>query len=101
MAKEKSRAEATANSITQEQYTKLRRTMQADSHVLKLFDYLWWHDHITSIECFSVLKNTRISSTVSLLRHTYGVPIKTEMVEANGKRFGVYSMDKIIKEERA
>lgn len=95
MAKEKSRAEATANFIRRyEQYNKYRSKMQDKTHVTRLFDYLWFNDSITPMECFFKLGNTRISSTVSILRHEYGVPIRTEMVSKNGKKYGVYSLDK-------
>lgn len=90
--KRKSRAEATANPI-HEKYTTERERMQEGTHVRNLFDYLYKHEEITPMECFEKLNNTRISSTVSILRHEYGVPIVMQKRTKNGRTYGVYSID--------
>lgn len=90
--KKKGSAEASANP-KQDKYNKLRERTQAETHVRDLVDYLYRNKSITSYECFQLLNNTRISSTVSILRHDYGVPVVTDMIEKDGKRYGVYSID--------
>ena len=91
--KKKSRAEATANPI-QEKYSKARKQMQAETNVRDLFDYLYTHGTVSNYEAFEHLNNTRLSASVFSLRHTYGVPVVTQMaVSATGKRYGVYSID--------
>lgn len=90
--KKKGSAEASANP-KHNKYNKLRKHMQDGTHVSDLFDYLYKNDTITPMECFVMLDNTRISSTVSILRHDYGVPVVTNMIEKDGKRYGVYSID--------
>ena len=91
VTKQKSSAEATANP-THKQYIKLRRQMQPGTHVRDLLDYLYSNPTITSYEAFKYLNNTRVSSTVSILRHAYGVPVVANMVNKNGKRYAVYSI---------
>ena len=91
--KKKSSAEATANPI-QAKYNKLRGQMQAETHVRDVFDFLYLHGTITNYEAFEILNNTRLSSSVFQLRHTYRVPVVTQMtVSASGKRYGTYSID--------
>ena len=90
--KKKSSAEATANPI-HEKYTTLRSRMQEGTHVRNLFDYLYRNKEITPMECFDKLNNTRISSTVSILRHEYGVPIVMQKTTKNGRTYGVYWID--------
>jgi hypothetical protein len=90
--KKKGSAEASANP-KQEKYNKLRKHMQDGTHVSDLFDYLYRHDTITPMECFWALDNTRISSTVSILRHDYGVPVDMVKTTKNGRTYGVYSID--------
>lgn len=94
MTKEKSRAEATANSINQQQYNRARQKMQDGTHHARLLDYLWINGQITSFECFEKLHNTRISATVYKLRHIYGVPVNTDYITKNGYTFGVYSIER-------
>lgn len=91
MIKKKSRPKSAI--LKQEKYNRLREKTQAETHVRDLVDYLWENGCITSYECFKYLNNTRISSTVSILRHDYGVPVQMNMIERNGKRFGEYSID--------
>ena len=98
LTKKKSDAEATANLIDRDKYIMLRNQMQGGTHVARLFDYLWTHDSITPAECFDKLGNTRIGSTVSILRHRYDVPIKTKTIAKKvcGKtiRYGSYSIER-------
>ena len=86
--------------INRSDYIRIRNTMQADTHVARLFDYLWLHGKITSAECFDRLGNTRISSTVSQLRNVYDIPVKTDMASRKvcGKRveYGVYSFERCL-----
>ena len=90
--KKKGSAEASANP-KHNKYNKLRKHMQDGTHVSDLFDYLYKHDTITPMECFVMLDNTRISSTVSILRHDYGVPVDMVKTTKNGRTYGVYSID--------
>ena len=90
--KKKGDADATAN-LKRTNYTKLIGKTQDGTHVRRLLKYLYEHDAITPMECFQHLNNTRISSTVSILRHEYGVPVKMVKVTKNGKSYGVYSID--------
>ena len=90
--KTKGSAEASA-SRKQDKYNKVRKHMQDGTHVSDLFDYLYRHDTITPMECFEMLDNTRISSTVSILRHDYGVPVDMVKTTKNGRTYGVYSID--------
>lgn len=90
--KKKGRAEATAN-LKRKNYNRIRQHMQDGTHVADLFDYLYKHDTITPMECFEMLDNTRISSTVSILRHDYGVPVEMEKTTKNHRTYGVYSID--------
>ena len=77
----------------QEKYNRLRERTQAETHVRDLVEYLWTHGTITSYECFEKLNNTRVSSTVSILRHDYDVPVNMVMVQNGRKRYGQYSID--------
>ena len=96
MTKEKSRAEATANSLNREQYISIRQQMQDHTHVSDLFEWLWECEHITSMEAFRYLHNTRVSATVFTLRHDYGVPVQTKMITKKGHTYGVYWLDKEV-----
>ena len=89
--KKKSSAEATANP-KRVKYIRLKEQMQDGTHVVNLLTYLYKHKSITPMECYEKLNNTRISSTVSILRHVYGVPVKMEKVTKNGRTYGVYSI---------
>ena len=96
--KKKGDAEAVANLVTKHDYITIRNTMQEDTHVARLFDWLWHNGSITPMECYDFLGNTRIGSTVGILRHQYGVPVKMEMCERKslGKtvRYGKYSIER-------
>ena len=90
--KKKSRAEATANPI-QEKYNKIRKQMQRETHVRDVLDYLYKNGTITNYQAFEFLNNTRLSSSIFSLRHTYDVPVVMNMVEKNGKQYGMYWID--------
>jgi hypothetical protein len=90
--KKKGSAEATAN-LKRKNYIRLREQTQDGTHIRDLLDYLYKNDTITPMECFEYLNNTRISSTVSILRHDYNVPVQMEKVTKNGRTYGVYSID--------
>ena len=96
--KKKSDAEATANLIDRDKYIMFRNQMQDGTHVARLMDYLWFHGSITPSECFNRLGNTRIGSTISILRHHYGVPIRTVTITKKkaGKviRYGQYVIER-------
>lgn len=98
MNKKKGDAEAVANPITKHDYIMIRNQMQEGTHVARLFDYLWLYGAITPMECYELLGNTRISSTVSLLRNNYDVPVKTTIVHTKkaGKnvRYGQYWIER-------
>lgn len=92
-----------AHPFTGDEYIRVRNLLQINSHGkpshrLRLLDYLWTHGDITSMECFDRLHNTRISSAVYDLRHSYGVPIETKTVTKKRRgeiiRYGLYYIAK-------
>lgn len=96
--KKESVTEVNANLITKDQYITFRNRIQPDTHLARLLDYLWMFGSITSMECFEELGNTRVGSTVGILRNEYGVPITTTMAtkKRNGRviRYGIYSIER-------
>ena len=51
---------------------------------------------LTPLDALALFNSFRLGARIFDLKNDYGMNIKTEMVEANGKRFARYSL---IKEE--
>ena len=51
---------------------------------------------LTPLDALALFNSFRLGARVFDLKNDYGMNIKTEMVEANGKRFARYSL---VKEE--
>ena len=47
---------------------------------------------LTPLEAINLFNSLRLGARVFDLKNDYGMNIKTEMVEANGKRFARYSL---------
>ena len=47
---------------------------------------------LTPLEAINLFNSLRLGARVFDLKNNYGMNIKTEMVEANGKRFARYSL---------
>lgn len=71
----------------QDKYKAVLEKMQDGTHVKNIFRHLVDYGKITSMEAFLDYGNTRVASTVNLLKNNYDLPIFTRMV--NGKnRYG-------------
>ena len=49
---------------------------------------------LTPLDALALFNSFRLGARVFDLKNDYGMNIKTEMVEANGKRFARYSLEK-------
>lgn len=62
-----------------------------DTYIIKTKRILEENGKITSWDAIQKMGNTRLSATIYILRHTYGMNIGMRMkTSANGKRFGEY-----------
>lgn len=66
-----------------------------ESYIYKVKDILETEGKITSWDAIRRMGNTRLSSTIHVLRHKYDMNINTEMKTAeNGKTYGEYTLVK-------
>ena len=63
------------------------KALKPETHVYKILNHLIMHKTISSPEAFELYRNTRLASTIEILRHTYGSNIETEpIIDRDGNK---------------
>ena len=69
--------------------------MSDETYIYKVAEILNTKGYITSWDAIKIMGNTRLSSTIHILRHKHNMPIITEMrIADNGKKYGYYFLKK-------
>lgn len=93
--KENAPAMPSANPISKNNYSATLKKIQPNTHIYKVLNHLIKNHTITSMQAFELYRNTRLSASIGVLRHDYGVDIVTESivdVEGNIKSYKRYRL---------
>lgn len=58
-----------------------------ESQVIRIWDYLVANGSITPLEAMNLFGVMRLAAVIHVIRHRFGIDIKTEMIEVKN-RFG-------------